>query len=347
MTPRPEIANLISEHRHAMAGWATHEFFTANPGLQAKWGANGVRRCTEDHAYHFAYLAEAVRFGFPEFFTDYMAWSKVLLHALRIGHEHLQESLALMERGLEVQLGQEARKAAAIPLNIASRALPNLPTEIPSFIKEDAPHGSLARRWLDLLLVKNAGAARQVLLQARSSGIPLLELYQHVLTPALHEVGRLWQIRNITEAEEHYCAHVTQNMLALLSADLAVPRVRKSVVGFSVGNEMHELGIRIVTDCFAIHGWDAVCLGSNVPTRNLDSILLTWNPAIIAISATMTYHLGEMQAAINAIKNSSQTHKPRIFVGGRPFNICPDLAKRLGADASAQSCAELISCAFA
>lgn len=106
---------------------------------------------------------------------------------------------------------------------------------------------------------------------------------------------------------------------------------------------MHEIGIRLVTDCFSNHGWDSVCLGSNVPTRNIDGILRTWAPDVVAISATMTYHLAEVQAAVTAVKNAKVSPKPKILVGGKPFKLCPELGTRIGADITAEACADVLT----
>jgi methanogenic corrinoid protein MtbC1 len=196
---------------------------------------------------------------------------------------------------------------------------------------------------LDLLLQHRAVDARRALLDASDRGVALVDIYQHVLTPAMYEVGRLWQTRQINEAEEHYCSHVTQTTLAILTSEVNTPRIRRAVVGLCIGQERHEVGIRMVTDCFALHGWDAVCLGSNVPGRNIESILGTWNPDVVALSATMTYHLAELNEVIRAIKNT-RGKSPYVVVGGRPFNLCPGLAERMGANASAASCSELVTC---
>src|SRR5690606_8193070 len=105
-------------------------------------------------------------------------------------------------------------------------------------------------------------------------GTPLIEIYQHILTPALREVGRMWQRRLINEAEEHYCSQITEALLAMLSANVQPARQKKTVLGFCVEGEHHDIGIRLALDCFALQGWDAVCFGANLPARNIPSTLL-------------------------------------------------------------------------
>jgi MerR family transcriptional regulator, light-induced transcriptional regulator len=81
-----------------------------------------------------------------------------------------------------------------------------------------------------------------------------------------------------------------------------------------------------------------------VPGTNIEDMLLTWKPDVVAISATMTYHLKEVKAAIEAIRKANVPQTPKILVGGRPFLVCADLWKRVGADLSAQSCSEAMVC---
>lgn len=341
----PETANALIETRQLLAEWVTDRFFERHPDFAAKWGALGRVRCTEDTVFHILYLAEAARFDFQALFTDYLGWTKILLHHLRLSDDDLRENLVLLVEAIEKHLAPVHTKVCARYIGAGLEALPGLPVTVPSFVEAAAPYASLANAWMDLLLGHQPKEARRLILQSVKNGAPVLDLYQHVFTPVLQEVGRLWQTRQITEAEEHYCSQATQTILAVLSGEVFAPRFRKSAVGFSVGNEQHEIGIRLVIDCFAMHGWDTACFGSNVPTRNIDSILRDWSPDIIAISTTMTYHLGELQRAVQAVRNSTFEPKPMILVGGRPFNLCPELALRVGADMTAASCTDMITCA--
>ena len=340
---RQQVANYLVANRHIIAEIVTREFFEFRPELKQKWGEVGMKRCTEDTAYHISYLAESIRFDFPILFIDYLGWTKLLLASLRIDANDLRQNLEILKAVLAARLSAEEVSFTNQTIDAGLKALPTLPDGIPTYLDRDSPHFELAQKWLELLLRHQAREARRVIIEAVRGGISLAAVYQHVFTPALYEVGRLWQTRKISEAEEHYCSQLTQTMLAILSQEFSPVRVGRSVVGFSVGNEMHEIGIRLVTDCFANHGWDAVCLGSNVPTRNIDGLLRTWAPDVVAISATMTYHLAEVQAAVTAIKNAAVSSKPKILIGGKPFNLCPDLGPKLGADITADGCAEILT----
>lgn len=343
MNAREQTANVLVEKRHWLAEAVTRRFFERHPELRTRWGEIGVKRCTEDSAFHFSYLAEAIRFDFPVLFIDYLNWTKALMLSLGIGEEDLRQNLGLMKEAVDGLLTGEGLTIAVKLIDHGIAELPNLHSSSESHIKHDAPFADVAQEWLELLLKHRPREARQLVLQKVKEGASVTELYQHVFTVALYEVGRLWQTRQINEAEEHYCSQITSTMLSLLSMNFPPVRIGRAALGFAVGNETHEIGIRLVMDCLGQHGWDAVCLGSNVPTRNIPNMMRTWAPDIVAISVTMTYHLAEAQAAILAIKKSGVPKIPKILIGGRPFQLCPELGARMGADATGLSCPELVA----
>ena len=283
------------------------------------------RKCHEDTRYHLAYLAEAVRYDSSQLFLDYVGWAKILLHHLRIPGEAFDLHLQLLEEHAAKLLPPEAETYISPILRNARQALPSLPHQIPSFLQPDIPLASLAADWTRALLDRQPRRAREIILHAFHQGVPVPSLHDSVFTPALYEVGRLWQHSIISEAEEHFCAQTTETILAMLSTFIEPLRVRKAVVAFCAPNEVHQIGVRMVADCFLTHGWDAICLGANVPVSNMEKILKTWTPDVVAISATMTYHLPYLEEAIHALKTAPASHPPKVLVGGRPFNISPEL----------------------
>lgn len=339
-----QSAEAILKERLSIAEIVSREYARTHPEFAARWGEAGLKRCSEDAAYHLAYLAEAIRFDAPELFLDYLTWAKVLLNALKLPANDFVENLRLLQSITAKVVPPELFAPAEPFFTSAINAVPNLPTQLETFLKPDNPQYQLAKSWLDNLLAHRTREARLVILDAVKRGTRVPDIYEHVFVPALQEVGRLWQQRNISEAEEHYCTHVTQNLLAMLSATITAARTRKSIVGFAVEGEHHEIGIRLAMDCFALHGWDTVCLGVNVPTRNVQAILRNWKPDLVALSATMTFNLPQVRAVIKEIDTHCGSSRPRIVVGGRPFGVCRSLVEKVGADATGNICSEAVAC---
>ena len=337
-----EVANAVLGQKEAIADLVSAEHYAAHPEFEKRWGEAGKKKCREDAVYHVLYLAEAIRFDAEELFVDYVAWVKVLLISLQIPERDLSENLSIVNSALEKMLSPEQFAVAGSFVAAGLRALPNLPSQTKTFLPEGAPHRDLAEKWLGHLLKHEAREGRQLIFGALQDGVPLREIYAHVFAPALHEVGRLWQRRKISEAEEHYCTEATQRLLAILSAEITAERVRRSVVGFSVEEEQHDVGIHLVMDCFSIHGWDSVCFGKNVPTLNIPEVVVRWEPEVVALSVTMTYHLAKVRDVIRAVRALEVKKVPKIIVGGRPFAVCEDLAAKLGADGSGKTCADVI-----
>jgi methanogenic corrinoid protein MtbC1 len=110
------------------------------------------------------------------------------------------------------------------------------------------------------------------------------------------------------------------------------PRVGKVLVAACVGSELHEIGVRMVADFFEMEGWDTYYLGAGLPHDQILSALEQRKPDLIALSATMTFHIPLVTELISAIRSVSSSATARIMVGGMPFNHTPELWKSVGAD---------------
>ncbi|HOI46367.1 MAG TPA: cobalamin-dependent protein [Bacilli bacterium] len=104
------------------------------------------------------------------------------------------------------------------------------------------------------------------------------------------------------------------------------------MMGVCAGNELHEIGMRMVADFFELSGWDSIFLGSNIPTLFVIEQLKATPTDLIAISATNANHLYDVQVLINKIKTDDALKHIKIMVGGRAFNETPNLWKKMNAD---------------
>jgi methanogenic corrinoid protein MtbC1 len=109
----------------------------------------------------------------------------------------------------------------------------------------------LGQRYLDCLLAPDARGARRLIDDALASGVSASTLYLHVIAPAMHEVGRLWETSEVSVAQEHLATQVTQVVIASLGLHVyggrPVGAGRVAVVSSSPG-EMHALGGQMVAD---------------------------------------------------------------------------------------------------
>jgi methanogenic corrinoid protein MtbC1 len=98
----------------------------------------------------------------------------------------------------------------------------------------------------------------------------------------MYQVGELWQRNKITVAQEHYCTAATQMIMAQLYPVLFDrPQNGKRVVVSCVGNELHEMGARMLSDLFTYEGWDSIFLGAAVPKESLLQTLQSEQPCIV------------------------------------------------------------------
>jgi len=125
------------------------------------------------------------------------------------------------------------------------------------FLEEAAPQARLARGYLEAMLARERNHATDLIMAAVASGTPIRDIYLQVLQPVQYEIGWLWQSGRITVGHEHYCTNATQLVMSLLYPRLfsgeAGPR---RMLAACVEGELHELGLRMLTDFFEMDGWD-------------------------------------------------------------------------------------------
>jgi methanogenic corrinoid protein MtbC1 len=147
------------------------------------------------------------------------------------------------------------------------------------------------------------------------------------------EIGRLWEIGDITVAQEHLASSLVSRVMASLYPRILVAQhtLGKAVVTTSP-NEYHELGARMVADVLETDGWDAYFLGANTPRKDLVQMLLDRRPELLLISVAMFFNLVRAQEIVEAVRAREELRDIRIMIGGRALLHDPGLWRRLGAD---------------
>ncbi|MDK2874623.1 MAG: MerR family transcriptional regulator, light-induced transcriptional regulator [Methanothermobacter sp.] len=286
--------------------------------------------CLQDINYHLDYLEEAILNSSPELFSDYVLWADVLLKNLGLPEECLRGSLKSIERAIMKLADDEVADKAS---EYISGALKILETSHPSSgYLGDHPLRELAEEYLRLVLNTEAREARELIISSLESGIRVEDIYLQVFEPVQHEIGRLWQTNQISVAHEHYATSVTQSIMSELYPYIysASERRNLKLVAACVNNELHEIGIRMVSDFFEMNGWESIYLGANTPPEDFSGIVSDLKPDLVALSATMTFNVSHVRHIIELLNELED--RPPVMVGGYPFNVDIKLWKKVGAD---------------
>lgn len=344
----PEIAAAIDAQIDHIAQLVTEAQFAADPSLRERFGDRGLRKCTEDCKRHLSYVSSAAAASSDALFTDYVGWAKVLLARLGLSDEDLSRNLILLRDAVRTSLGGDVGVSAARIIDSGLRKIPTLPSSPTSFFGDHEPHGGLAHRYLELLLTGDRRSASLLIHDAVNRGMSVRDIYLDVFQKTQYEIGRRWQMNEMTVAEEHFCTAATQVIMAQLYPRIfASARVDRRLVATCVGGDLHEIGVRMVADFFEMEGWDTYYLGANTPIEAILGAVEEQRADALAVSATMSYHVAEVENIVRAIRSDSGKRAPRILVGGYPFRVDPELWRRVGADGFAADASSAVSVANA
>ncbi|MFW6055765.1 MAG: cobalamin-dependent protein [Chloroflexota bacterium] len=339
MNPLSGSARAASAELRARSAELSEEIvarqYAMQPELWKPYGERGRQISVRDMGYHISYLADSTLVQEPRLFMDYIAWVKVLFHHIGLPREGLGATLECTREVISERLPQELTSVISPQLDAAIVYLPDAPETVGSFLDKDLPYGDLAGRYISALLAGTQREATRLVEDEISDGATVADMYMHVFQPCQWEIGRLWQTAQISVADEHYCTAATQMIMSQLYRYVFnAERNGLTIVSTCVGDEMHELGARMVADVFEMNGWQTTYLGANVPTRDIIRTVEKQSADVLAVSATLVSHIDELNNLIAQVRDSSKGGEVKILVGGYPFRVAPGLHERMGADGS-------------
>ena len=329
-----------------LAGEITERHAQQFPQVFERYGPIGKIRCREDARFHLVYLAAALDTDIPEFFLDYVGWARVMLASRNVPPEDLARNLRIIEQVLRDRLTDETARRASAMIDAAIERLPSMPEDVPSFLHGDGPVDRAAHEYLDHLLAGNRRAATALIERVLDSGVTARDVYRRIFEPVQQEVGRLWQLNRLNVAQEHFCTAATQHVMTQLYSRLfSGASSTRTLVAMCVGGELHEVGLRIVTDLLELEGWQTFYLGANVPPADAIRMCVERDADVLLVSATTTPHIPAVAEVVRLFRSQPALADARVIVGGRAFAVEPGLWRRIGADgyaANADECIELL-----
>jgi methanogenic corrinoid protein MtbC1 len=113
-------------------------------------------------------------------------------------------------------------------------------------------------------------------------------ILDHVVAPALREVGRRWREGELSIAHEH----LASQRLGTVMRDLArlAPRAdaHETVLLASFADDDHELALLDVATRFGVEGLRPIVLGARTPPDAIRAAVDGFSPALVGLSVTLT-----------------------------------------------------------
>lgn len=307
--------------------------------------AKGPGDLVLDTEVRLGYLAEALATDRDELFFEQLGWLKVLCASRGLGPEVLRDNVECIAEELADRLPPRVVGRVSKLLTAALARLETCPEEVDTHLQDGLPHIALARRFLLAVLETREADAIGMLMHAVDDGISIADLSEHVVHRVQKEVGRMWQMGEVTIAEEHYGTTIVSNALALLRTRLNRRADNgRRVLTAAVSNESHVIGIQMVSQAFEEHGWHVVSLGADTPASAIVDAVRDFECDLIALSVTTVLYVRQTAELIAALRAHPITANTPIVVGGQPFQTAEDLWQVVGADGcahSAQDCPEI------
>jgi methanogenic corrinoid protein MtbC1 len=311
------------------------------PELERRFGPPGKTQCVADARFHLRTLAQAVSLGRPTLFGNYLDWVCEVLGARGLGASDLAPYWSTLDQIIcarwpdargELDPYWSARASAIEPSGYLDR--PDV----------DPALNTLARHYLDLAMAfDRRGAVELIATVVENGERTIREIYDGVFAPVQREVGRLWQRGLISVAQEHLTSATTQLAMGRLYPQIFTGRPgRPKVVVAAAADELHEIGLRMVADLLELDGWDTTYLGANTPVGALSDLLGEQRPALVCLSATLSYHLDHVKGVADRLPERDRT---KLLVGGRAFAQDTDLWRDVGADGYAEDLGQALTIA--
>jgi len=287
-----------------------------------------------DIRFHLRFIREAVRYESIALMAEYVRWMNDFYPGIRVSMEHIWATFESIERILHSLCVPAEWDIVAPYLALPRQSATEQGETQTSFLNPANPVLDLAVAYFTHLRSGNRVAAAELIQQAvHQQQIPIRTLYLSVFQASLREVGRLWHIHQLTVAEEHYFTAATQLIMAqLYPLIFKTPRLGRKMIAACVGDELHEIGVRMIADFFEMEGWDSIYLGANTPVASLIDEVHKVRPSLIALSATLLPHIEIMGEIISCLKSDPVTAWISVVVGGYPFNVDQRLWRLIRAD---------------
>lgn len=147
---------------------------------------------------------------------------------------------------------------------------------------------------------------------------------EHIIAPAMIQVGDLWHHGRVSTAAEHFASNYLRRKLDAIINAAPTPEGGRLIVLGCAPEDWHELGLQLIHLLLRRRGLNSLYLGQNVPVAQFVEEMARLRPALVIIAATIAETVPGLVALGEAVATMTPP-RPLFAYGGRIFNVRPEL----------------------
>jgi 5-methyltetrahydrofolate--homocysteine methyltransferase len=197
----------------------------------------------------------------------------------------------------------------------------------------------------EAVLAGNSAAAVAAARQALSEGADPLDLVLHGISPAMAEVGRLFEAGDYFVPELLISARATKEVFVLIRPLLAKQGAQPTgrVVLGTVQGDLHDIGKNLVAALLEGGGFEVIDLGVSVSPEKFIAAVADKKAQIVGLSALLTTTLPAMKTTLDAFRSAGLRDRVKVMIGGAP--VTQSFADTIGADGYGENAASAVQLA--
>jgi len=248
-----------------------------------------------------------------------------------------QTTIANYEKGVRFPTGELLKRIGEV-LNVSIDQLMGHQIVNMTLASEALDIKAFNEKLKKCLIEGNEQEALYMIWQLNPSKENILIIYEDILLQVMVEIGQMWERGEVNVAVEHFATEVVHKILSMTSTISGdVPKGKHRVLCMSFNSEPHTIGMRMISEYFSWLGITSYYIGTSVPTDSVTMMLKSKKVDVLALSATMPYHLDGIKNLIEVIKRDHGLKSLKIILGGQAFQYNQEVWKDLGADGYANN----------
>src|SRR6056297_229520 len=339
-----KIVTFLDNNKKEFSKKVVKKQLEINKRLNERYTPSDIKKCERDVEYLLAYFIESFQVDEKTLFEDYLLWAKRLLKKLNIHEKVVIENIEIIIQLLKEKFDIIVENKAISFLRSGIEKIKSSDYKNKSYLSEKNKYSDLAKKYLNFLIEGKKSKANKLIMDTFKTGVSIKDIYLNIFQPVQYEVGRLWHENIITVAQEHYATAITQLIMSRLYPYIIKNiNLNYKILAGCVGDELHEMGIRMLADFFEMEGWDTYYIGANTPADSIIQNLKYNRIDVLALSVLMTFHIKKAKTLIKKIREEEDLDNLKILVGGYPFKIADGLWEKIGADGFGRDADEAIT----